>query len=295
MPIDTIAQKILQIIGSPPAEGHNSIFPLSTVYSTTQHTMRSVIAPQTIALLVLQGTKILTLQAESIRLHVGDMFMIPPQIEFTVENIPEADTGQYLALCLTFDEKMLARVGALKNNESNLSPQRASMFRFLMTSDLDAAIETVLNSIANYPQNHHLRSLYQEAVLTIIGEETSCVPYLWEQAQSWQARCAFLFSMDPGYRWTITEVAERLGVGERSLRRHLQAEDIGFRELLQATRLNAALNRLQLGTENVGEVAYRCGYESASRFAGLFKQRFGITPSELLRAYAVSEYSLTES
>lgn len=294
MSLTTISQQLQSILGGSPPEGHTSVVPFSTVFCSAQHSIKSVTIPQPTALLVLQGTKVLTLQSETVELHSGDMFMLPPQVSFSVENIPDDLTDRYMALCLNYEEQMLARVAALDVEAQNASPYDIASFRFTMSVALENAIGTLLDSIERYPHNTHLYSLYHEAVLSIIAEHTTCLSNLWKRTQSWQARCAFLFSVDPGYKWTVTEVAARLGVGERSLRRHLQAEHTGFRELLQTTRLNAALSRLQLGKENVGEIAYLCGYESASRFAGLFKKQFGISPSELLRANAVSEYSLTE-
>ena len=101
--------------------------------------------------------------------------------------------------------------------------------------------------------------------------------------------------MDPGREWTIRGIAEKLGTSERTLRRHLNNEGDGFTQILREVRLNAGLALLQVGNTSVGEAAYRCGYNSASRFAGLFRERFGVSPSEVLQYTAVSGQPLAES
>ncbi|MGE4424726.1 MAG: helix-turn-helix transcriptional regulator [Pseudodesulfovibrio sp.] len=82
-------------------------------------------------------------------------------------------------------------------------------------------------------------------------------------------------------------MAARLGASERSLRRHLSREGTSLTDILREVRLNSGLALLQTGRVTVGETAYRCGYNSASRFAGLFRERFGVSPSRVAQYNAV--------
>ncbi|MFV2058954.1 MAG: helix-turn-helix transcriptional regulator, partial [Thiohalomonadales bacterium] len=75
----------------------------------------------------------------------------------------------------------------------------------------------------------------------------------------------------------------RLGVSESSLRRKLQSEQTGFRELLEEARLSHGLYLLLETVHPIGQVADAVGYQSQSRFGERFKRRFGMTPTELRR------------
>jgi AraC-like DNA-binding protein len=54
-------------------------------------------------------------------------------------------------------------------------------------------------------------------------------------------------------------------------------------------RLQPAHDLLTHGSarkEQIGDIAYRCGFEDPVHFTRLFRQRFGLTPSELRSAAA---------
>ncbi|MGV0028466.1 helix-turn-helix transcriptional regulator [Phormidesmis priestleyi] len=79
---------------------------------------------------------------------------------------------------------------------------------------------------------------------------------------------------------TITELAQRVGVSDRTLQR-------GFQELFGTTvfgyltdqRMVQAEHGLRSG-QSVAEVANLVGYSNPGHFAAAFKRKFGITPSE---------------
>jgi AraC-like DNA-binding protein len=45
--------------------------------------------------------------------------------------------------------------------------------------------------------------------------------------------------------------------------------------------LDEAVDRLLTSSDPISQIAYALGYENASSFNRLFKQRFGLTPTEL--------------
>jgi AraC-like DNA-binding protein len=106
---------------------------------------------------------------------------------------------------------------------------------------------------------------------------------LLNREASWRERVAQLVSLEPAREWEAAEVCRRLAIGESTLRRRLQEEGTGFREVMEETRLVAGLALLQETFWPVGQVALAVGYRSQSRFSERFKLRFGLTPSELKR------------
>ncbi|TDV57376.1 AraC family transcriptional regulator [Actinophytocola oryzae] len=81
----------------------------------------------------------------------------------------------------------------------------------------------------------------------------------------------------------MTDVARRLGVSTRTLRRRLEDEGTSFRALLDEVREALAEELLTRGAVPVEDVAYRLGYAEASSFIHAFKRWKGVTPSAFLR------------
>lgn len=79
--------------------------------------------------------------------------------------------------------------------------------------------------------------------------------------------------------WTALQVARELAVSEATLRRRLAEEQTSLTELLADARTSTALTLLQATDRSVAEIALAVGYESPSRFAVRFRQRFGFAPT----------------
>ena len=79
--------------------------------------------------------------------------------------------------------------------------------------------------------------------------------------------------------WPADRVASELALSEASLRRRLAAEGTSLTQLLVDARMTTALTLLQATTRPVSDIAFSVGYESPSRFAVRFRQRFGFAPT----------------
>lgn len=84
----------------------------------------------------------------------------------------------------------------------------------------------------------------------------------------------------------LPEVAERFGVSERTLMRHLKQEGSRYQALLDGARQHRALLYLQHSTLPVEDIAARLGFEDTSNFSRTFKRWFGRLPSEVRRLAA---------
>ncbi len=79
--------------------------------------------------------------------------------------------------------------------------------------------------------------------------------------------------------WTADRMAGELAMSSATLRRRLAAEGTTFADLVVDARMSSALTLLQATSQSVAGIALLVGYESASRFAIRFRQRFGFAPS----------------
>ena len=81
---------------------------------------------------------------------------------------------------------------------------------------------------------------------------------------------------------TLAGLAERLGMGEASLR-SLINQELGYRnfpDFLHHYRLQEAAARLVAEDLPILTIALDCGYGSIGPFNRAFRQRFAMTPSE---------------
>ncbi len=76
----------------------------------------------------------------------------------------------------------------------------------------------------------------------------------------------------------LTEVAERLAVSPRTLKRHLQQAGLTYRELQDEARYRQARKLLADRALRISEVAWALGYNDVANFSRAFKRWSGRTP-----------------
>ncbi len=88
----------------------------------------------------------------------------------------------------------------------------------------------------------------------------------------------------PSGQPTLTSVAKRLAVSERSLRRHLTADSTSFSQLLSDVRFQRARSLLHTSKVSLSEIAYLLGFSNVSAFSRAFKKWCGSSPGEFRNA-----------
>ncbi|WP_172640024.1 helix-turn-helix transcriptional regulator [Desulfovibrio sp. X2] len=282
-----LARKLDKALARPAEEGISSLPCVGAVCNLARSKLHNVSAACPIAVVILDGSKLLLHDGQSLTVPRGGMFLLPGGFEIAIENIPAPDSGRFLSLCLSLDESTLARLASAGRAAPAPAAFCLEALRVAVDEPLRLALGHLLDMAATCPAHDRLLSICLDEVLLLAAERTASLPFVWHAATTWAVRCARLVAVDPGRSWTALEMARRLGTSERTLRRMLAAEGTAVRTVLRTVRLNAALNLLQGGRTSVGEAAARCGYDSASRFAAVFREHFGASPSDVLRCNAV--------
>lgn len=78
----------------------------------------------------------------------------------------------------------------------------------------------------------------------------------------------------------LEQVAERLFMSSRTLKRRLQQAGLGFQQLLDEARKRDAIKLLQNTSLTVEQIALRLGYTDPANFTRAFKKWTGDTPSK---------------
>ena len=81
----------------------------------------------------------------------------------------------------------------------------------------------------------------------------------------------------------MEQVASRLGMSSRTLRRRLDEEGSHFRQLLDEVRQALAEELLATGGLTLEEIAERLGYGEVSNFIHSFKRWKGVAPRRFQR------------
>jgi len=271
----------VQELGAPKPLGGVGVFHCRSVQQ-----LHAVPLHQACVVFVVSGVKNIGISARSFRCNAGTLALFAAGTHAQIENIPAAQSD-YLALAIAFPPDLMA--GFIDNYSQPLNLHQQQRRDVVVAGErfVAALLQWVQWCRDSEPsvlvQSHRLQEL-----LLLLAEQGDAGNLFVSNAQGWRARVAQLLAMQPAHAWRIDEVAAHFACSEATLRRHLDRDGTGFRQLLEEVRLVTGLSLLQETDWTVLRVAQTVGYESASRFAERFRQRFGLTPQRL-RATRLSD------
>jgi transcriptional regulator GlxA family with amidase domain len=92
---------------------------------------------------------------------------------------------------------------------------------------------------------------------------------------------------EPWRAFSAAELAGVAGVGVRvlqeSFRQHVGMSPMAYLRRLRLDGVHAELSRADPWRVSVSEVAYRWGFTHLGRFAGAYRARYGVSPSQTLK------------
>jgi AraC-like DNA-binding protein len=91
---------------------------------------------------------------------------------------------------------------------------------------------------------------------------------------------------NPAHPFTLAELARAAGVGPRTLQhafhRYVGMSPLSYLRDLRLSQAHDDLGQADPRETSVGEIAYRCGFTHLGRFAGVYRTRYGVSPSQTL-------------
>lgn len=233
-------------------------------------------------IIVRRGRKVIQSPGFEFVLEAGEAIAIAQGQVFDFENIP-AEDGDYEARWLTLEPEIVRGFVALDATE----PVMPAKVLGRMSEGLSQAFERAVDALqddGDLPDaviRHRVTELL--TWLAAAGFRFSLL-----QADSYTARVRRLVGRRPDHAWSSAEISSALGVSEATLRRRLQEEGVGLREVLTDIRMTHAMSLLQSSQLPVSAIAASSGFESQSRFAIRFRDRFGFPPSAIRGHHRVS-------
>lgn len=245
----------------------------------SQH-LRNVPIRQATAVLVISGQKAMLQSSTTITVAPGELLLLPAGCDVEIGNHPVNPGEEYLALAMTFPGECIEQFSR-SYGQAELASVTAPLWHAVAPEAMVAAIGQWLDWCRQHPVDPLIARHRQVEILLLLARAGIAANLLLERSGIWRNRVAQLLALDPARAWNAGDVCRRLGVGESTLRRYLQQEQCNFREVLEETRMLAALALLQDTFWPIGQVAEAVGYQSHSRFSDRFRRRFGISPTSL--------------
>ncbi|MGC2854319.1 helix-turn-helix transcriptional regulator [Novispirillum sp. DQ9] len=254
---------------------------VASIHTDLGHALRQVPILQHCLILVVEGAKELEGAAGSARVPAGAMVALPAGIAATLRNDADPASGHYRARVLAFDAGLIAAFP----DTTHRPAVSGDPWQILRPSP---ALLEAFDHASRAVHSPHLsdalaRHRFQEVLL---GLAEQGVVWSSRDSDTLTQRLRLLMAGRPDAPWAAADAAKAANVSEPTLRRRLAAEGTSFRELLAEVRLSHGLMLLQTSRAGIAEIALACGYESPSRFASRFRERFGTPPSGIRTAPA---------
>lgn len=110
---------------------------------------------------------------------------------------------------------------------------------------------------------------------------------LAEQAD-WASKIKTILLKNDLFQLSMDEVASQLCVSSRTLRRHLQRENLTYQELVDEVRKQKACAYLLNQQISMSEISFLLGFHDTSNFSKAFKRWTGLTPTEYRESHRIS-------
>ncbi len=290
------SQEILSLLAGlvPAKRSPNGKWPVGSLgYVSCGNTLhiRHVPLYEPCVITVLAGRKIMYEAGRATMLVAGETVTVPAPASYDIRNEPDPRSGKYRALIIPFQRSQLLATMQLHQLPPRQQDSRPTLHHIKQDAQLLSSIRHYLDACEDDALRQH-RLL--EILLLLLQREPMLAAYIYHLGD-WSNRVRAVIAQDLAHEWSLNDVCARLATSESTLRRHLQKEDTGFRELIQELRLSTALMQLLQTNDAINRIAYSCGFQSMSRFSNNFHKRFGLPPSQFRLSMRESEQGLAVS
>jgi AraC family transcriptional regulator, exoenzyme S synthesis regulatory protein ExsA len=237
---------------------------------------------------VLEGEKKFVSPSQTIHVRKGNIVFIRRGYYLMQETID----SNYRSLVFFFNEKLLKEfVGQHLELFEHISPLTTEVFDNLLVLEITESLDKFTESIFPYFTletaylNHFLRLKLQELLLHIleIDHSQQFKNILFSLYKGEKADLNYLMNSYYLKPFSLEELSRLSGRSLSAFKRDFQDEFNTSPALwIKNKRLEYAILQLEKTNKNVSEISMEIGYESVSHFIKAFKEKFGITPGEVL-------------
>ena len=209
----------------------------------------------------------------------------PDKVGFSIRavegvNISPAALDAFFSVIVKFcrnmmgDENLVARLDLIRNKPTSVKPWTDFFGREVYFNQAD-------NCLWLYRSFLEKKSLHFDEKVQQMNENAVQDYLQGMNANTWVDKCKkhLVIGLNDESP-SLTKIAEKLSVSERTLTRHLRAEGSSFSEILQQKKQDLACHYLLESDESITTVALKLGFKDASNFSRAFQRWYNTSPSE---------------
>ena len=244
-------------------------YPFAVYTSLKEQRLLNVPITKPLLIVLLKGEKELGNNRE-LKCQSGDFIFLSDSPSVHMRNIP--DEQEYCALLIEFDYQDFEGLQTNKLAYPTFCSGRTEPV-------LENTLLQFVQSVSWSPRQ--LWSSRKREILQILCHMgyKQVLSMLGKSQTSY--RLLELFNVKGFGDASINDICDHLAMSESTLRRKLKAEGTSLQEIKDQARFGLGLHLLQTSHYAISLIAEKCGYTSQSRFSERFKERFGLTPTEL--------------
>jgi AraC-like DNA-binding protein len=256
--------------------GRQGVGMTAKIVQHNELTFARVVIDHDIVIVIRHGSKTIRWGNCEATLHAGDAVAIAGGRTVDITNRLGED-GSYEAVWLVWDRDLV--VAHNKQHAGGLQPV-GDIWPIKHGDDgFLGAFEDAVASLSDLqiPQTVARHRLAE----VLVWMEVHGVRFQPADAEPLTARVRQMLASELDRDWTAPLVARKLAMSEATLRRRLASESMSLSELLIDVRMSSALTLLQSTDRPISQISLEVGYESPSRFAVRFRERFGFAPTSI--------------
>lgn len=248
----------------------------ATIFQHYEQPLTQIFCLNPMVILVLQGTKIIEFDHQKSTVHAGEILVIPAGTTLDIINLNPVNDS-YLACYFTWESKPLKYYEKMRESQHHAYLESIKILKDIPESFQESFLQ-ISNQLTT--TDHH-DLVNHKFVEILIWLEQMGIVFSSIENLTLSQKITQLISQAPNRKWQAKEIAQHFHLGESTMRRHLANENTSVSQLIQNVRTSYGLTLLQTTHWNIEDIAQEAGYESGSRFAYYFRQRFGFLPSEM--------------
>lgn len=252
----------------------------ATIFQRYEQPLTQIFCLNPMVILVLQGTKIIEIDHQKSTIHAGEILVIPAGTTLDIINLNDVNDS-YLACYFTWEPKPIKYYEKIRENHHSAYLENIKILKDIPESFKESFLQ--ISNQLTIIDHHDL--VNHKFVEILIWLEQMGIVFSSVENLTLSQKITQLISQAPNQKWQAKEIAQYFHLGESTMRRHLANEDTSVSQLIQNVRTSYGLTLLQTTHWNIEDIAQEAGYESGSRFAYYFRQRFGFLPSEMKNNY----------
>lgn len=119
------------------------------------------------------------------------------------------------------------------------------------------------------------------AILSVFLEDEQFIALLMNILQpNMRTRVCTVINRNIAHEWSLAKIASELLMSPSLLKKKLREEETSYSQLLTECRMRRALQLIVIHGFSIKRVAVSCGYNSVSYFIYVFRNYYGMTPTE---------------